>query len=226
MLDNPIWYSLTTRQSGLALGGELARRYPADVAPFLGLREESPESLAAMSALAVEGESLYLAGVAPRAFPGWTVEGSAAVVQMVHEGRAVDGVDAGDVSDLGPEDAPAMLALMAEVYPGYFRPRTRELGRYLGIRREGRLVAMAGERMCLTGYREISAVATLPGYRGRGYAGRLVALLVRSILDEGLTPFLHVDADNAAARAAYEKAGFATRREVTVLRLRRIGDAT
>ena len=128
------------------------------------------------------------------------------------------------MTTLGAADVPEMLALMAAVYPGYFRPRTRELGLYLGVRREERLVAMAGQRMGLDGYREISAVATLPEFRGRGYAGRLVGRLVREIRAEVLAPFLHVDTDNTAARAAYEKVGFAWRRDLTVVKVRRRDD--
>lgn len=223
MLDNPAWAALTTRQSSFALRDGQARRYPSEVAPFLAVDDPGPEAAAAARALARPGESLYFVGVAPADPAGWDVERTSTVAQMVFAGRGAE-IDAEDMTTLGAADVPEMLALMAAVYPGYFRPRTRELGLYLGIRREGRLVAMAGQRMGLDGCREISAVATLPEFRGRGYAGRLVRRLVREILAEGLAPFLHVDADNDAARAAYEKAGFARRRDLTVVKVRRRDD--
>lgn len=223
MLDNPAWASLTTRQTSFALGDDRARRYPAEVAPFLAVADPGPEAAAAARGLAKPGESLHFVGVAPVDPAGWDVERTSTIAQMVFEGRATE-IDGEDVTALGTADVPEMLALMAAVYPGYFRARTRELGLYLGIRREGRLVAMAGQRMGLEGYREISAVATLPEFRGRGHAGRLVGRLVREILAEGLAPFLHVDADNTAARAAYEKAGFAHRRDLAVVKVRRRDD--
>ncbi len=75
---------------------------------------------------------------------------------------------------LGPDDVPDMLALTAQVFPGYFRQRTIELGTYLGVRREGRLIAMAGQRMGLTGYSELNGICTHPDHQGQGHARRLV----------------------------------------------------
>ncbi|MDG3006814.1 GNAT family N-acetyltransferase [Paludisphaera mucosa] len=221
MLDNVIWSALTTRQTHLALGGERARRYPADMAPFLGTVDASPESTAAMAELIEPGETLYVAGVAPDLPPGVTAERLPPIAQMVFVGRIAPPASDEGVAVLGPGDAPDMIDLMAEVYPGYFRPRTPEMGMYLGVRQGGLLVAMAGQRMCLDGHREISGVATRPEARGKGHASRLVALLVGAILREGLTPFLHVDADNAVARSAYENAGFVRRRDVEFFRVRR-----
>ncbi len=222
MLDNPVWAALTTQHASFALGGDRARRYPAEVAPFVAVVDAGPEAAASARGLAAPGESLYFVGIAPLDLGGWHVERTSIIAQMVFDG-SMSGTDDEDedVTTLGAADAADMLNLMAAVYPGYFRPRTRELGLYLGVRRGGRLVAMAGQRMGLDGHREISAVATLPTFRGRGYAGRLVGRLVREILAEGLTPFLHVDADNHAARVAYEKAGFARSRELTVTQVRR-----
>ena len=223
MLDNPIWSSLTTRQSHLGRGNALARRYAADMAPFLGVRDAGPEAAAAMAELADAGEALYLVDVAPESAPGWSMTGLPPIAQMIFDGHTPPVADDEGVDVLGPADVPEMLALMGAVYPGYFRPRTPEMGLYLGIREGGRLVAMAGQRMGLEGFREISGVATLPEFRGRGHARRLVSLLVGEILREGLTPILHVDADNASAKAAYEKAGFAPRRELALFKVRREG---
>lgn len=221
MLDNPIWASLTTRQAHLGRGNAFARRYAADMAPFLGVRDAGPEAAAAMADLAVVGEALYLVGVAPASAPGWSLTALPPVARMVFQGRAAPESSAEGVCVLGPADVPEMLALMGAVYPGYFRPRTPEMGLYLGIREDNRLVAMAGQRMCPQDAREISGVATLPEFRGRGHARRLVSILVGEILREGLTPFLHVDADNDAARTAYEKSGFVQRRVLNLFKARR-----
>ena len=220
-LDNVIWSALTTRQPHLAIGDDRARRYAADMAPFVAVPDAGADAARAVAGLATPGEVLTMVGVTPEDLAGWTVERRSAVSQMVYDRAGPPGLEGGEVEVLGPGDAAEMLDLMAEVYPGYFRPRTAEMGLYLGVREEGRLVAMAGQRMALDGWREISAVATRPGHRGRGLAGRLVARLTAEILREGLAPFLHVDADNLAARAAYEKAGFALRRDLPLLRIRR-----
>jgi len=129
---------------------------------------------------------------------------------------------AGDapVEILDQRDVPAMLELTALTKPGPFLARTHELGRYIGIRDGDRLAAMAGERMRLDGFTEISAVCVQPDYRGRGYAQKLVTALMTAIRGRGETPFLHVIDDNHAAIALYERLGFVSRTTLcfTVLR--------
>ncbi len=115
----------------------------------------------------------------------------------------------------------SMLALTSLVFPGFFRARTVEMGRYIGIYHGRVLVAMAGERMCMEGYQEISAVCTHPEFIGRGYAQRLVAQLTNEILARGVTPFLHVHRDNARALSLYEYLGYRLRREVQLLSVTR-----
>lgn len=220
-LDNPIWNALATRQAHFALGGGKARRYPADVAPFLATEGEGPVGVDDVAGLATPGETLYLIGVDPSPPPGWEVERRSSLYQMVCGRRERGAATDGEVSVLGPGDVPDMLALTALAFPGYFRPRTIAMGTYLGIRRDGRLVAMAGQRMFLDDYRELSGICTHPDHRGRGLARRLIARLLDETFGAGLTPFLHVDAGNAAARSAYEAMGFVVRRELAFLRVRR-----
>jgi len=222
MHDRPIWDALTTRQAYLAVGDEKVKRYPADIAPFIAARGGDPAARAAMADWATAGELLYLIDGDEVPTAGWEVEKSSAVLQMVYRGkRGVDGAD-GEYSVLGPDDVPEMLGLTALAFPGYFRARTVELGTYVGVRVDGRLVAMAGMRMFPGDFREVSGVCTHPDHRGRGYARRLIAATVAEILDQGHTPFLHVDAANHGARTAYEAIGFEVRAELPFVGLRRV----
>ncbi|HEY3481557.1 MAG TPA: GNAT family N-acetyltransferase, partial [Streptomyces sp.] len=99
--------------------------------------------------------------------------------------------------------------------PGPFGKRTVEMGRYLGIRRGGRLIAMAGERLRPPGWTEISAVCTDPGFQGQGLATRLVLAVSHGIAERGETPFLHATAENVSAIRLYEALGFRLRRRLT-----------
>ncbi|MFD0903600.1 GNAT family N-acetyltransferase [Actinomadura sediminis] len=134
-------------------------------------------------------------------------------LQMVWCGGPVE--DGTGVVELGADDVPEMLDLAARTRPGPFCPRTRELGTYVGVRENGALVAMAGERLRPPGWTEVSAVCTAPDARGRGHAARLVRALVTRIAARGERPFLHVAKANAAAIALYERLGFETRTPVT-----------
>jgi predicted GNAT family acetyltransferase len=116
---------------------------------------------------------------------------------------------------LGPEDVPEMLALVERANPGPFLTRTIEMGTYLGIRREGRLIAMAGERLHPPGWTEISAVCTDAAFRGQGLATRLVHAVAHGIAERAETPFLHASAANVSAIRLYEALGFRLRRELT-----------
>ncbi len=116
--------------------------------------------------------------------------------------------------ELSAADVPEMLDLARRTRPGPFAPRTIELGRYLGVRRSGRLAAMAGERMRPPGHTEISSVCTDPGFRGQGLAALLVTALATAVRARGETPFLHVAEFNTGAIRVYERLGFQPSRTV------------
>lgn len=126
--------------------------------------------------------------------------------------------------ELGADDVPAMLDLIARVYPAYFRARTIEMGRYAGIFESGELVAMAGLRMAPAGYREVSGVCTDPRFTGRGYAGMLAHSLAEWTYAHGQTPMLHMDVDNSRAQRLYEALGFVHRVDVAMCRVSRAGE--
>ena len=140
----------------------------------------------------------------------WTFVERGPGVQLV--GDAVAAKPDAEAVPLGPADVPEILDLVARTKPGPFRARTVELGTYLGIRRGGALVAMAGERLRPPGWTEISAVCTDPAHRGQGLGTRLVHAVAAVIRERGETPFLHAAASNTDAIRLYESLGFRPRR--------------
>jgi ribosomal protein S18 acetylase RimI-like enzyme len=214
-LDCPAWSALTSRQVSLGVGGEQARRFREDIGPFAAARDASPEAVAALAALAHADDDMSLLEVAPPAPPpGIVLKLSALGVQMTTKGFTAGGGDF-PIEPLSDADAAEMIALATLTKPGPFRAATHTLGRFVGIRDNGRLVAMAGERMQMPGFVEISAVCTHPEYRGRGYGAALMRAVGDRILSEGDTPFLHAYASNTGAIALYKHLGFELRTEVT-----------
>jgi len=218
-LDNPVLASLTGPHAGLALIRGRAARYQAGVAPFCALpAEPDAADWADAARLLGPGEALLFPGMQATAPPGWELLGLGDGVQLV--ATALDAAPDADAVPLGPADVPDMLDLTRRAKPGPFLPRTIEMGVYLGIRRDGKLVAMAGERMRPPGWTEISAVCTDPAWRGQGLASRLTRAVAAGITARGETPFLHAIAGNVTAIRLYEELGFTHRRDIQFRLLR------
>jgi ribosomal protein S18 acetylase RimI-like enzyme len=219
-LANPAWYSLAGRHARFASGSGRARRYDPEVSVFAAVERDDERSWGDLAALAGAHGAVVLIGPVPFVVPpGWSVREFGVGLQMVLDSAPrVDprpSVDPSQFAALGPDDADDATALVALTQPGPFRPRTLELGTYVGYREGGRLLAMAGERLCPPGHTEVSAVCTHPDARGRGLAGALTTHVANRIRARGEVPFLHVKDDNHSAIAVYRRLGFATRRELT-----------
>jgi ribosomal protein S18 acetylase RimI-like enzyme len=212
-LDNPIWFALTTEHRTLARSHGLARRYPPDVSPFAALHHPTSDAFADLRRLVSSGEHVALFTASPLDVPGdWQVDRSRWIEQMICEGPLAPPPVA--PLPLGTRDVPEMLELTAATEPGPFSAQTIQMGSYFGIRAgDGRLVAMAGERLQSTEFVEISAVCTRPEFRGRGYARDLTTFLAAQILAAGKIPFLHVKSENGA-KVVYQKIGFRLRAEI------------
>jgi predicted GNAT family acetyltransferase len=221
LLDRPVWASLT-HAPHLADGDDLARRFRRDVNLFASACDDSIISLAALRELVPEGESVYVLQAPAICVPdGLLVVRAAQGVQML-AARPIARED-GDctVVELGDADAPEMLALAQLTEPGPFLARTHTMGRFMGVRINGRLAAMAGERMRFPGFTEVSGVCTHPDFRGRGLAGQLSSVIAYAIQQRGEQPFLHAWTSNHAAIALYERLGFEFRTLVQVAVLSR-----
>jgi GNAT superfamily N-acetyltransferase len=221
-LDNPIWNALTTDHSAFALGEGLARCYPSDMSPLAGMRDGSAAAFADLRELVKPGGRVGMFTPEPLDIPDdWTIVGERWIDQMVCDAPVPETAPGGpELVELGSVDVPAMLELTAATQPGPFAARTYEMGRYLGVRVDGRLVAMAGERLRLAGATEISAVCTDPAFTGRGYARALMLPLMAKAVAEGQLPILHVKTENGA-KHLYEKLGFRVRRAIRLTSIRR-----
>ena len=212
-LDNPIWQALTTTHAGFAKTCKAARKFIPEVSILAGFSEPTPENYESLASLLTPGEpvGLFLQD-APDLPAAWTILSAGPLVQMVYE-RPLDGVRASqpEFVRLTGADVPEMLALTELTKPGPFGTRTHEMGDYFGIRSAGALAAMAGERLRIPGYTEISAVCTHPDYLGKGYASALMEMLVERICSRVERPFLHVRSTNVRAIQVYERLGFRTR---------------
>ena len=220
-LDRPIWSALTTRQQALAEGGARALRYPTAVGPFADMVDMSPESFAALGALMSGSEIAVLftpdAVTAPAEFKILLAETGEQMIGTPAE-SSIRGVD---IVTLGADDVPAMMALTELTKPGPFTLRTHELGTFLGIRIDGQLVAMAGERMKPANYTEMTAICVHPDHRGRGYGQVLLGAVASQIAARGEIPFLHVFSKNDSAIALYRRQGMEIRRRLYVTVLQR-----
>jgi len=211
VLDNPVWHSLATAHAHLSEGNGRAKRFLPEISPLAGTADLDDETYLQLAAMVSPGQVAAVLRDAPvSSLPGFEIVHRISVDQMVWEGGSVSVANPGIV--LGSGDAPEMLTLTELTKPGPFTLRTHELGRYIGIRKSGQLAAMAGERMRMPGFTEVSAVCTHPDHRGHGYASQLVLAMVTTIMERGDVPFLHVASENASAIKVYEKLGFRRRR--------------
>ena len=216
VLDNPIWNALTSDHARFAVGGTRARRYPEEIGPLSGMPEQSAEGYEELrAATSAGGLAALFFSETPRPGAGWTVVRGGELAQMAAPRPELTGVQLPEgvrLRRLTPEDAGEMVALAKLTEPGPFRLGTIALGSYFGIFEGERLVSMAGERLSLPGFVEVSAVCTHPEARGRGYAAMLMSRVIEGILAAGKRPFLHTWADNHGAIRIYERLGFRLRR--------------
>ena len=217
VLDNPAWAALTGPHAGLAVRHGRSARYPDDVSPFAAVEDPAdPAGWRDLAVLAANGYRPLLAAPGLTGRPGWATTVEIPGVQMI--GAGVRGAADPEAVVLTDADVPEILDLVARTRPGPFGSRTTELGTYLGIRRGTTLAAMAGERLRLDGWTEVSAVCTDPAFRGAGLATRLVLAVVAGIRRRGEAPFLHAAGTNTYAIRLYAQLGFTVRSPIVFAR--------
>jgi ribosomal protein S18 acetylase RimI-like enzyme len=220
---DPVWHALNTQHRHLALVEGDARRYPADVAPFAALAKPTESALWELHSLLAPDASVWLTGTSYPEVPGLRNEGALECAQMVLTTELAEKPAAVELERLTAADSAAMVALTDIAFPGFFRSRTHLMGAYYGVRMGGGapLMAMAGERLVLDGYTEVSGVCTHPEHRGKGLAAHLIARVAKDHREQGVVSFLHVSTANTHAMDLYRRLGFVEIRRITLTRLLR-----
>ena len=223
-LDDVAWHALTGPHADLALASRDGRatRYADEIAPFCGVQHLDADGWAALAELVGrEGVAVFLRGEVEAAPAGWTELLREPATQYVAADLTGSSAVVGrEVTELTASDVPDMVQLAAETEPGPFGPNSHRTGRWFGIRRGGRLVAMAGERMRVDGFGEVSGVCVDPAVRGEGLGAVVTLAASHGIRERGDTPMLHVRDGNDGAHRLYRRIGYETRRQVVVAVLR------
>lgn len=217
VLDVVFWAALSGPQRALSAGTESARRYAPGFSPIIAFADTTTPDFSALVPFCAPGEHFYCDAWSGEPPDGWQLHVDSRMVRMVWSGeRPADAPALPEARALGPADAQQALDLALLTNPGPFGLRTIELGHYIGVFDDGRLVAMAGERMHAGRCREVSGICTHPDFQGRGLATRLTAQVLRMQLARGQLPFLHVVSANIVARRLYARMGFDEYRETVV----------
>ena len=212
-LDNPVWYSLSETQHQIAIDLDQLKCYHPDYCPFVAATDSNSVAVQ-LQQYAQLVDNFYLVGEKPVLPANLVFVKELVCLQMVIEHR-IDVVFTMPIISLNKEYVPELFELVNLVQPGYFKSKTVQLGAYRGIFNDGQLVAVAGERMKMESFVEVSAIVTHPDHTGRGYAKQLTAHTANDIISQGKIPFLHVAADNLRAIKLYESLGFRTRRKIS-----------
>jgi predicted GNAT family acetyltransferase len=221
LFANPAWHALQTKHQHFAVSAGDACRYPADVAPFAAVAAPTAVALKQLHSLLAPGESVWLIGESYPVIPKLSFEGTMECLQMVLPEKVAPVGPTNEIVRLSDANAPEMVALTTIAFPGFFRNRTSEMGSYYGVRSDGELIAMGGERLMLDGYPEISGVCTHPAHRGKGLAAGLIWQLARNHRRDGLVSWLHVGGENHHAIKLYLRMGFRVVRKVMLNRISR-----
>jgi ribosomal protein S18 acetylase RimI-like enzyme len=221
LFANPVWHALHGPHRHLAIGDGDACRYPADVSPWAAIGEPSEAAFDGLRGLLASEESVWLVHAGPIG-PGLAIVEIQECLQMVWPRDVEPSPESERVVTLGAEDAEDMVGLTDVAFPGFFRRKTYRMGSYCGVRVNGELAAMGGERLRLDGYPELSGICTHPAHRGRGFATDVIRHLVRAHRRDRLRSWLHVGARNTRAIELYESLGFERIRTVALQRIVRV----
>lgn len=216
-LDNPVYHSLNEYHKKFCINFGDSKFYNPEVAAFGGALEIAQEKdIAEYSKIC---DDFLIFGAKPQG--NFDIELSQLVCDQYVLENKIDLDLTEEIVLLKEENDDELLHFVKKFYPHYFKNRTPELGRYFGIFKDNKLVAVTGERMQMSDMTEVSAVITDPDYLGKGYAKQLVAFVSGKIFEDNKTPFLHVAETNIGAKKLYEKLGFGHRGTINLWGVKR-----
>ncbi|MES2848041.1 MAG: GNAT family N-acetyltransferase [Bacteroidota bacterium] len=219
-LDNPAWHALTERHSHFATGTRDFKRYDPEIVLFAGFDIQNENAFKQLNAVVGINESVFLFDKFPALPHNYSIDAFVECLQMICPSPLLINITEKIVL-LNETHTGEMFALVSTVFPGYYLPHTNRMGSYYGIFKENKLIAMAGERLCMDGLTEVSAVVTHPNFTGRKYAQQLMTHLHQKHLEEGVVSFLHTGSANETAIKIYELLGYERRRLIDVRKIRR-----
>jgi GNAT superfamily N-acetyltransferase len=218
-LANPAWHSLNEMHNSFAIGEDEIKFYPPSICRFGGINSKKTD-LVSFLQNHPELSSFFIIGDKPQTSLHLTVEKELVCLQMICAAPIKIEITQ-HITRLNNTYEKELYDLVNLVQPGYFEERTSLMGDYFGIFKNGKLVAVTGERMKMFDFTEISAVVTHPGFIGQGFAKQLVAYTANRILKTSIIPYLHVAETNTTAISLYEKLGFVTRRRISFWKMKR-----
>ena len=221
-LDNPAWFSLTETHQQFAIGNDEIKCYQKNIAPFVSFHSDKKDFVLQLDEWTSAGDSFFIINDLPALPLNYSIENKLLCFQMICTAIISKPINI-EIEKLGEADEQQMTSLIKLVQPGYYLPGTRLMGDYFGIRFNGQLVAITGERMRMNGLTEISAVVTHPEFTGRQYAQQLVAHTSNKNFTSGIIPFLHVAVTNERAVKLYEHSGFIKRKSIPFWKIKRNG---
>jgi len=214
-LDNPVWEALSSKQSHFKLGNQTLKYFLSNVSPFVGLQNWTETDLQELINHLPADRSFSVMIAKEVTLPtSFEIVFTTPLYQLYCPVLNPFANPAIACRKLGNADVAQMLELTEMTKPGPFYERTIDFGNYVGIFNNDQLVAMAGERLKVNGYTEVSAICTHPDFLGKGYASFLLSKISEHIVNEGNIPFLHVKQDNSRAIDVYKKLGFQIRTDV------------
>ena len=219
-LDNPAWHSLTETHTAFALGTSALKRYDPEIVLFSGYDPAAKNIFKQLDKVFNPNDSFFLFDQFPVLPANYRVETIVQCLQMVCQTPVHANITENLVL-LDETNSEEMYALVSQVFPGYYLPNSRLMGDFFGIFKDEKLVAMAGERLCMDGLTEISAVVPHPDWLGRKFAQQLVTHLNHKNIEQGIIPFLHTGSGNERAIAIYELLGYTKRRIIPVTKIKR-----
>lgn len=225
VLNNPVYQGLTSGDRHLSFGTGKVRFFDESVSPFAGIEEGYEKGFDDLYDLLPPARTILYATPGQIKEPeGWHLLHAIEGLQLVFDPQVDTPSAPFDPIHLEEEHIEQMVQLAELTKPGPFGPRTIDFGNYFGVFDNNKLVAMAGQRLHVQGFSEVSAVCTHPDYLGRGYAGALVLHQIQLIRQQGQLPFLHVRADNRRAIELYQRTGFKIRGPMNFYVLKRKAD--